>query len=348
MKRPLGRVGTGQARSSARDVAQFLASNLPFMALIVALTGFLTTALVYLTPLQYSATGTLMIEPGKSPTLRADPLLYSVPTPEVLNSEIRVVKSRSVADTVINRLGLLDRPESRSLGSRVNRSVKGALADLGLIPRLDRRASLAAMIGANLKVKQPVLTALIEISYTAEDPEFAAMLARGIMDAYISRYREIHSDNAAEFFSEMVAQTDRQLEGVRLALQQATSAAAIERLTLERDALQKSYLMYRERLDRSLADQSGNASLVNVRLVDYPSVPQKPLRSRMQRIMMGLAAGVVLALGLAFVREYFDHTVRQPEDIARHVNIPVLGSVRNVSDRSAGSLVSHEVRSGPR
>jgi uncharacterized protein involved in exopolysaccharide biosynthesis len=161
-------------------------------------------------------------------------------------------------------------------------------------------------------------------------------MARSVIDAYIARYREIHSDNSAKFFTEMVKQTDRQLEKVRDTLEQATSTAEIERLTLERDALQKAYLLYRERLDRSLADQSGDASLVNVRLIDYPPVPQKPVSPRLRRILMGIGGGIVLAFGLVFIRGYLDHTVRLPADITRHVNIPVLGSVRNVSRGSLG------------
>ncbi|MCD2136467.1 YveK family protein [Salinicoccus halitifaciens] len=44
-------------------------------------------------------------------------------------------------------------------------------------------------------------------------------------------------------------------------------------------------------------------------------------------ITVGLVIGLMLGLGLAFTRAFFDKSVRNEEDVERHLSIPVIGSI---------------------
>jgi uncharacterized protein involved in exopolysaccharide biosynthesis len=320
--------GPGAGRSSMRDVVQLAARQGGFMLLVAALVTGLTAVFVYVTPLTYEASGLVLIERGKNPTLRADPLQYEDQIADVINSEMGIVKSRTVAEAVIDRLGLLREPEKRS--SNVLRRIKSLLDDLGLTTRLSRKEALTHELNSKLKTDQPPLSSLLMVSFSTENPALAANVARAVIDAYLERHREIFEDNSAGFFEARVRETELQLQGIREAMRRSTATSEIEELNLRRAAAEKSYMLYREGLDRARADNAANKSLVNVRLIDYPTVPERPKSSRMRRILLGLAAGVVVAIGLALLRDYFDHTVRTPDDIASRLKVAVLGSVRKV------------------
>ncbi|NVM21431.1 MAG: GumC family protein [Desulfobacterales bacterium] len=71
---------------------------------------------------------------------------------------------------------------------------------------------------------------------------------------------------------------------------------------------------------------------VNIRVVEPASKPVHPYKPRKKlNILLGIIFGVVTGVGLAFFLEYLDQTVRNPEDIERHFDLPVLAVVHNVS-----------------
>ena len=331
-------------RSPKDDLFRWLSRRLPFCLTIVLTVTVLTTVLVYLSPFTYSATGVVLIERGKSPTMRSDPLLYRLEIGEVLSSEIGILESRGVAEEVVDRLGLADRPVRNSWSRRTKTRFKNTLDRLGLSVKLERREQMIRRIQKRLGIKQPAGTALLSISFRAEDPEYAAEVARMIVDVYIERHLEIFSDNTAVFFKARLHDTEVELRTVRETLGRETARHRIDELELQLAALETTYLFYRDRWDRASADEAGDKSLVNVRLIDYPSVPQKPTQSRLFQIAQGFLVGVFLAIGIALVRDYFDHNIYGPSDVRSRLSVPVLGTVRktrgnpgNGGGRSSGS-----------
>lgn len=63
-----------------------------------------------------------------------------------------------------------------------------------------------------------------------------------------------------------------------------------------------------------------------------PSVPIKPKKKL--NVMLALILGLVSAFGLAFFVEYFDHTLNSPEEVENHLELPVWGAIRKLSNRS--------------
>ncbi|MDY7037466.1 MAG: polysaccharide biosynthesis tyrosine autokinase, partial [Thermodesulfobacteriota bacterium] len=66
----------------------------------------------------------------------------------------------------------------------------------------------------------------------------------------------------------------------------------------------------------------------NIRIVDMAEVPKFPVKPRKKlNILIAIIVGLSAGIGLAFFFEYLDNTIKIPEDIRRHLNIPYLGPV---------------------
>lgn len=303
------------------------------VAVVVAATG-LTALLTYLLPYSYTSSGVVLIERGTSPTFRTDPLRYELEGAEVMNSEIGIVKSKLVAQEVVDRLGLDTRPQKESAMKLRRERLRDFLSNVGLSVKMSRRDALINMISKQVKVKQVPNSGLLTIKFQSDDPEFAAQIVSAVMDVYIERHREIYSDKSANFFEQRVAETEERLRALRELIEKKTDAKQIEALELERTSLIETYHFYRDRLSRALADQAGDLSLVNVHVVDYPIVAKRPDFSRLFRILLAFLGSVIFSLAVALVWGYFDHTIYARADIETHVDVPVLGSIPRVSSTS--------------
>ena len=73
---------------------------------------------------------------------------------------------------------------------------------------------------------------------------------------------------------------------------------------------------------------SGGLETNNVRIVEEARVPKNPVRPRvLQNILLALAVGLMLGCGLAFFVEYFDNTIKTPEEAQRYLGLPTLGMI---------------------
>lgn len=101
----------------------------------------------------------------------------------------------------------------------------------------------------------------------------------------------------------------------------------IDLAKLERDraAYEKLYQLVEEKYQEALINEQsapGNVLIVDVaRRADKPSKPNRSLI-----VLVGLVLGVGLGFGFAFMKNYFDNTIKTPEDIQRK-NINVLAWV---------------------
>jgi polysaccharide biosynthesis transport protein len=66
----------------------------------------------------------------------------------------------------------------------------------------------------------------------------------------------------------------------------------------------------------------------NMRIIDPATVPQSPFTPNRPRDMQtGAMFGLILGLGLAFVLEYLDSTIKSADDVELYVKLPFLGYV---------------------
>lgn len=66
----------------------------------------------------------------------------------------------------------------------------------------------------------------------------------------------------------------------------------------------------------------------NVVVVDKAMVPTSPIKPRtLMNVAIAIVLGGMAAVGLAFLLEYLDTSIKSPEDVTRHTGLPVLGII---------------------
>ncbi len=130
-------------------------------------------------------------------------------------------------------------------------------------------------------------------------------------------------------------------------------STAIEYASLERnrEAAEKLYALLEEKYQEAVINEQSQPG--NVFIVDHGMVPSSPAKpNRILIVLIGFVLGTGLAFGYVFVKDYFDNTVKTPEDIqSRNINvlawIPQIEGVTSRENREFEFIVSKKPDSIP-
>jgi tyrosine-protein kinase Etk/Wzc len=130
-----------------------------------------------------------------------------------------------------------------------------------------------------------------------------------------------------EALKRIVSDYDKQLETL------PDKSLRLARLQRAAQADEKIYLMMQEKFQESRITEVGQ--LGQVRLIDPARPPQEPVRPRKKlNLILGFIVGLGLGIGLTFLFEYMDNTVRAIEDIEK-IGVTVLGSIPMIKEEEA-------------
>jgi capsular exopolysaccharide synthesis family protein len=106
------------------------------------------------------------------------------------------------------------------------------------------------------------------------------------------------------------------------------SSIEFARLQRNRESLEKLYLLVEEKYQEALINEQSQPG--NVLIIDSARIPQNPSKpNRMLIVIVGFIMGLGMAVVYVFVRNYFDDTVKTPEEIQKK-NIAVLGWIPKI------------------
>ncbi|MBD3288954.1 hypothetical protein GF337_09140 [candidate division KSB1 bacterium] len=84
-------------------------------------------------------------------------------------------------------------------------------------------------------------------------------------------------------------------------------------------------LKQREEARISLAKMD---NLIKIKVISPAVVPENPIKPKiLLNIILSIILGTGLSLGIAFLAEYFDHTISSGEDVERYLDLPLLTSI---------------------
>ena len=122
------------------------------------------------------------------------------------------------------------------------------------------------------------------------------------------------------------AAASSQIGSLRILAQQRQSDA-VEQQSLVRAARaeEDSYFLYlRKREEARIGDALDERGILNVAVVQPPVAPALPARSALFYFLLAFGVSSAFSVGVAFTAEYFDPTLRTPDEARNLLELPVL------------------------
>lgn len=93
--------------------------------------------------------------------------------------------------------------------------------------------------------------------------------------------------------------------------------------------VESSKSIYQSLLQRSKEiEATVGAAVTNIQIVDTARPPLFPYKPRVAlNLLLGIVLGLFTGIGMAFLLEYFDNTIKSPDEMADRFHIPVLGLI---------------------
>ena len=196
--------------------------------------------------------------------------------------------------------------------------------DVALSSVKDKNSDNQALRDYDAKIKElrNKLNSKIEgfkASIFASSPEEVKLMTKNVIEEEIkSRSLEIKVKNLAE----IVKTYDSKFN------QLPKSAIEYARLQRSRESLEKLYVLVEEKYQEAVINEQSQPG--NVLIIDVARRPDKPAKpNRLLIVLVGTILGLGFGLGYAFLRNYFDNTVKTPEDL-KDRNINVIGWVPQI------------------
>jgi capsular exopolysaccharide synthesis family protein len=179
---------------------------------------------------------------------------------------------------------------------------------------------------AQVSVSAVGQTNVVEVTARAEDPVLAADIANTLAGEYVAWSQETDRESLRSASREVEAR----LEASRLEVLELGRRVAEEGKTDELEAELSiaigAYTTLAEKLEQLKVSEeleAGAGLVVSPAVPDENYVEPTPVRNT----AIGLLIGLALGLGMAFLNEYLDNTIKSAEELERIYGAPVLGMI---------------------
>mgnify|MGYP005854297765 CR=1 FL=1 len=223
----------------------------------------------------------------------------------------------------------------------LEKELAGKSADLGkyrselLQAEVELQLSLAgkARLEQSLASTPPTIQ-VKESSSGGEAGGPSTVVKEEVNPAYVSLTQMLDQKNLAiaegQAQRDGLAATIAALEGELENLQAELTEKRVERDRLQKEIslLEQTYLLLSQKITETQIARSMDLGQTTVQVVSPALKPVRPVKPRkMLNMAVALVVGFMVAVGVAFLLEHLDNTVKTPEDVERHLGLPVLGSI---------------------
>jgi uncharacterized protein involved in exopolysaccharide biosynthesis len=126
-----------------------------------------------------------------------------------------------------------------------------------------------------------------------------------------------------------------------LAQQRQSDSVAQQSLVRAARAEEDSYFLYlRKREEARVGDALDERRILNVAVVQPPVAPALPAHSGLFYFLLAFGVSLAFSVGVAFTAEYFDPTLRTPDEAKNLLELPVLAWLPEVERRPADSAIT--------
>lgn len=310
---------------------------------------FVSTALVTFTTRRvYQATALLVIEKERGGGAVQNGSMVENSNDDYYQTQYKLLQSRSLLERVYADMAL-DKTEDFA-------QPRGVL-------KLEKAVTISPVLRSRL----------VYVRVDSHDPVLAASVANGLSNAFVEQNlasqlfisKEVlqalqakgGDSNAADLPAVVNNSLIQSLKGEYAKLQ-STYAELYARYTEKHPtvirvkssmvALDAQIRAETARIVASMKTElSGQLKGNNVRVIDSALVPENPIKpKKMTALLLGFIGGLALGVGLAFLIEMLDQSVRTQDDVENKLRLPFLGQVPLSADTGGSvykSLLSKEL-----
>lgn len=189
----------------------------------------------------------------------------------------------------------------------------------------------------------------LSIRYTAKHPEMVAIAKqisendKSIYDEVLHEISSLQTELSVLAAKEVTLETE--LEKVQMQVKELDQKMIeLEFITSEAEKNKKLFTVLDERM--SQVDLAQFMQSNNVRFVDRAVVNNIPVRPSLSlNLMMAIVLGGIGGIGLAFLIEFLDNTVKSKEDLESMIGMPLLGVVPVIPAEEMLDITSNRDRS---
>jgi len=256
-------------------------------------------------PVYQTSTRLLVSDP---PAMRSIDYTTIVSSQTLLRTYVEMMTERTVLQGVIDQLGLNMSPEK---------------------------------LKKNISVDVVANTQLIVVNVKDFDPLQAAFVADALARVFTDRINQLQAARYAasrESLSSQIAAMDQQI-------QDTNSAIEVEQNPEQKLQLETRLTQYRQLYSTLVTSYeqvrlSEAQTSTNVVVSESAQIPQSPISPNTSRsTMLAAIVGMMLAAGIVFIIEYLDDTIKNPDEIRRKFNLPILGMIA-AHDSEADKIIS--------
>ena len=177
-------------------------------------------------------------------------------------------------------------------------------------------------------------TQLLQIKVEGIIPELTTQIANTLPVVFVERNDQMQLGRVTESrikLEEQIASTEKDLADTQQQLKTVTDDT-------QRTRLETSLAQYRSTYSTLVSTYQqvklAEAQATNNIVVAEPAtVPEVPVRPRTRtNVMLAAIVGALLALGIAFLIEYLDDTIKTPDDVTRVSGLSTLGAIARLKD----------------
>ncbi len=135
----------------------------------------------------------------------------------------------------------------------------------------------------------------------------------------------VREDYEAALKSEeyLVERTEKQKQYALDLEEKATQYKIYEREVATNKSIYQSLLERSKEIEATVG-----AAVTNIRIIDFARTPLYPFKPRvLLNLVLGMVVGLLLGVGGAFVLEFFDNTIKNPDEMTDRFGISVLGLI---------------------
>ena len=184
-----------------------------------------------------------------------------------------------------------------------------------------------------LAVSVETNSAILDLRYTDPSPATAQRYANAFAQAYLTFRRQQATQQVQDLLSTLQQQIDSvqaDLATVNGKLQQTKDPATRSELLARQAALIARLGVLQQQLEStqvSIGSQSGGQVIASATLPASPSSP-----SHVRDALLALIVGLALGVGVAFLRERLDDSLRGRDDLEQAIRAPILAVIPHVPD----------------